>query len=103
MWHVSECAQKQALKSAECFFIWRSLRCGGKQCGEDEREMGRGGGVGMPGIGGLCFCYEQNAVKQEQTQFQARSPRGEALGLSARLRIQTKALTSSLLHWFVYK
>lgn len=25
-------------------------------------------------IGGLCFCYEQNTVKQEQTQFQARSP-----------------------------
>lgn len=25
-------------------------------------------------IGGLCFRYEQNVVKQQQTQFQARSP-----------------------------
>lgn len=48
-------------------------------------------------MGGLCFCYEQNAVKQEQTQFQARSPRGGALGPSTRLYCQTKNLTPSLL------
>lgn len=39
----------------------------------------------------------RNAVKQEQTQFEAPSPQGETLGPSTRLHCQTKALTSSVL------
>lgn len=31
--------QKQALRSADSFFIWRSLRCGGVQRREGEREI----------------------------------------------------------------
>lgn len=58
--------QKQALRSADSFFIWRSLRCGGVQRREGEREIG--GGVGArggeggwgAGVGGLCFCYERS-------------------------------------------
>lgn len=51
---VSLSEQKQALRSADSFFIWRSLRCGGVQRREGEREIG--GGVGARGgAGGLVL------------------------------------------------
>lgn len=96
---VSLSGQEQALKSVDSFFIWCSPRCGGVQGREGEREIG-GGGAGP--YGGLVLVVSvsvmnKNAVKQEQTQFEAPSPQGETLGPSTRLHCQTKALTSSVL------